>query len=365
MSQLIVRKKASNRFAFICCSVVLLFLSVCSRKNNHAVFPRANIGQWLSDANIELKFELSRPDAAWLHVKNKTDSALTIDMIRLLSVKNKKCKVLSKIYGCKEEGGRYKLHYDFNTTEESSSLSDMNNHPLLSHRDIIIEMEGDQDSDEPLLVLSPNEKKEVPILPGILTAQWSFSGVSEPLQNVLSSIQIDILSSDNRWFGPFEIFFTEEFSTPGIEVYRHLTSYDTKEQFSNDIKIIENPGNEIVIMTLHSKSKVVYWCKYSGVRVQGNCDNCIFANRGATMDVYDLFLGVNSRNVSIDINPEVGYTTVVGLKIQDPVIIKNIWQDGTIELNKKNVRAVDFEGNAWLSKKIKVNGKKTIVFAKI
>jgi len=70
-----------------------------------------------------------------------------------------------------------------------------------------------------------------------------------------------------------------------------------------------------------------------------------------------------SQNVTVKINPATGHTHVAGLAFNQEVVL-NIWEDGTVEVNKAGIVASDKDGNEWISKKAKVGDKIAIVLIK-
>jgi hypothetical protein len=63
------------------------------------------------------------------------------------------------------------------------------------------------------------------------------------------------------------------------------------------------------------------------------------------------------------VNNNVGYTTIAGLMIKKSCVI-NIWDDGTIEVDKEGVEASTEEGASYTSKTIDIKNKKAIVMVK-
>lgn len=70
--------------------------------------------------------------------------------------------------------------------------------------------------------------------------------------------------------------------------------------------------------------------------------------------------GSNSQNVTVKINLAVGYTEVAGLRFKQEVVI-NVWEDGTVELNKKGIVASDKNGKEWISKNVKFGDKIAVI----
>ena len=63
------------------------------------------------------------------------------------------------------------------------------------------------------------------------------------------------------------------------------------------------------------------------------------------------------------INKEVGHTDFAGLRFQAPASI-NIWKDGTIEVDAEGVEVTDKLGNKWVSRKVSIGGKRSIVMVR-
>ena len=70
-----------------------------------------------------------------------------------------------------------------------------------------------------------------------------------------------------------------------------------------------------------------------------------------------------SQNVSVKINQEVGYTDIAGLHFKQEAVF-NIWEDGTVEMNKEDIVASDTNGNEWISKKVKFGDKIATIMIK-
>lgn len=72
---------------------------------------------------------------------------------------------------------------------------------------------------------------------------------------------------------------------------------------------------------------------------------------------------VNSQNITIKINQNVGHTEIAGLSFKQEVVL-NIWEDGIIEVDKEGVAATDKDGASWISKKVKYEGKQAILMVR-
>jgi hypothetical protein len=70
-----------------------------------------------------------------------------------------------------------------------------------------------------------------------------------------------------------------------------------------------------------------------------------------------------SRNVSVKINNEVGYTEIAGLRFEQEVIL-NILEDGSVEVSKEGVVATDTKGSQWISKKVKHKNKIAVIMVR-
>ena len=72
---------------------------------------------------------------------------------------------------------------------------------------------------------------------------------------------------------------------------------------------------------------------------------------------------LGATNIQIIVNKKVGYTTIAGLMFKNSCII-NIWDDGTIEVDKEGIEASTEEGVAYFSKAIDINNKNAVVMVK-
>ena len=72
---------------------------------------------------------------------------------------------------------------------------------------------------------------------------------------------------------------------------------------------------------------------------------------------------INSQNITVKIDPSVGHTDIAGLRFGREVIL-NIWEDGSIEVDKEGVEATDKDGVRWISKKVNFDGKRAILMVK-
>jgi len=70
-----------------------------------------------------------------------------------------------------------------------------------------------------------------------------------------------------------------------------------------------------------------------------------------------------SENVSIRINPAVGYTEVAGLRFSEEVTL-NVWENGIVELDRENVTASDINGQQWISKRVRLGEETTILLVR-
>jgi hypothetical protein len=60
------------------------------------------------------------------------------------------------------------------------------------------------------------------------------------------------------------------------------------------------------------------------------------------------------------VNKKLGYTTLAGLKFKQEAKV-NIWEDGTVEVDRKGVEADDKEQIKYVSKKVKLKEKTAFV----
>lgn len=75
---------------------------------------------------------------------------------------------------------------------------------------------------------------------------------------------------------------------------------------------------------------------------------------------------LGSQDISVKINKQVGYTKIAGLKFTQEATI-NIWKDGVMEIGREGVEgtSIDRDVTAWISKKVKVEGKVAIIMVRI
>jgi hypothetical protein len=71
----------------------------------------------------------------------------------------------------------------------------------------------------------------------------------------------------------------------------------------------------------------------------------------------------NSENISVKINPAIGYTEVAGLRFREEVRL-NVWENGIVELDKENVSVSDIYGQKWISKRVRVGEQSVILLIK-
>lgn len=93
-------------------------------------------------------------------------------------------------------------------------------------------------------------------------------------------------------------------------------------------------------------------------------DDASFAmirNPGGNMTVVPASLGSNGIRVVVD--KEVGYTTLAGLKFHQNCTI-NIWQNGTVEIDKEGIEATDDAGGSYVSRSIAIDSKPSIVIVR-
>ncbi|MEW6455135.1 MAG: hypothetical protein AB1410_00275 [Acidobacteriota bacterium] len=63
-----------------------------------------------------------------------------------------------------------------------------------------------------------------------------------------------------------------------------------------------------------------------------------------------------AKELHIKVSEDVGYTTVAGLQFEQDCVI-NIWNDGTIEVDREGVQATSLNNKRWISLKIPVKDK--------
>ncbi len=71
----------------------------------------------------------------------------------------------------------------------------------------------------------------------------------------------------------------------------------------------------------------------------------------------------NSQNVSIRINPAVGYTDVAGLRFTEEVTL-NVWENGIVELDRENVAISDVNGQRWVSRRVRLGEQSAILLVR-
>jgi len=124
------------------------------------------------------------------------------------------------------------------------------------------------------------------------------------------------------------------------EIYHHnpkISNYGLTSG-SNDLRVTENDDHKIEIEALSKKSKMASKYDFS---------------TGKAVYLPD---EVNSKNIKVVVNKILGYTTFAGLKFKHDATV-NIWENGTIEVNRKGIEAEDDDGNKYISKKVAI-GKK-------
>ncbi|GEM_PF-4298573 len=137
-----------------------------------------------------------------------------------------------------------------------------------------------------------------------------------------------------------------------VAVYHYLSTHGKPGQSSHDVRVAEGPGHEARLFTTGAGSKYCVWTKAIGSACYSNCENCRSAYGGATPDVFDLFLGVGSTNITVEVDPAIGHTTLIRLQFNDSCTIRKIWDDGTVELDRIGIKATDAAGKNWVSRKV-------------
>lgn len=102
--------------------------------------------------------------------------------------------------------------------------------------------------------------------------------------------------------------------------------------------------------------------KDHGIEITGTSES---SHVPATMDfsgggVRYFVEGLGSRNVKVKVNKELGFTTYVGLKFKADVTL-NVRKDGTIEVDREGVEALEGKDRLMISRQVTLNGKPAIV----
>lgn len=73
---------------------------------------------------------------------------------------------------------------------------------------------------------------------------------------------------------------------------------------------------------------------------------------------------LGSTNIHVIVNKTVGYTCLAGLMFQSDCVV-NIWEDGTVEVDRENIKAKDYSGTQYyVSRKVILGGKESIVMVR-
>jgi len=123
------------------------------------------------------------------------------------------------------------------------------------------------------------------------------------------------------------------------EIYHHqprVTTYGLSS--SNDLQVMERDDHTLDIKALSEESRIA---------------STMDASSGRAVPLPD---ELNSRNIRVVVNKKLGYTTFAGLRFKHEAVV-NIWEDGTVEVNRKGVAGEDKELRTYLSTKVKLKGK--------
>jgi len=99
------------------------------------------------------------------------------------------------------------------------------------------------------------------------------------------------------------------------------------------------------------------------VETQKNGDLSIQSPRGARLAVVNnqIFPDLpGSSDITVKVAPAVGFTLFVGLRFQSDCSL-NIWKDGTIEVDRVGLTAKGEDGQAYVSRRVDVDGREAIV----
>lgn len=132
--------------------------------------------------------------------------------------------------------------------------------------------------------------------------------------------------------------FTCDYKSAGGAKNIEVTQTSSQGKYS--VKALSDDSNVPMSMSLSSASK-------------GNLNNAKY--------YYD---APGSKNVSVKIDSQVGFTDIAGLRFKKEVVI-NVRNDGTVEVDREGIEAVSNKnGSTWISKKVTYQGKAAILMVK-
>jgi hypothetical protein len=133
------------------------------------------------------------------------------------------------------------------------------------------------------------------------------------------------------------------------DVYHFKCDYK-KAGAARDIEITQTATKGVYNVKGLSKDSYVPVSASLNSALSGNFDNATY--------YYD---APGSRNVSVKIDSQVGFTDIAGLRFKKEVVI-NIWDDGTVEADREGIEAVGNKDSLiWVAKKVTYQGKTAIV----
>ena len=133
--------------------------------------------------------------------------------------------------------------------------------------------------------------------------------------------------------------------SPG-DIYKHHPEYPGAEGANDwEVETMTN-GTRIKALTDHSSASLIAPLQ---------------ADPKKPIQPQQWFIdALGSKNIKIVVNKKVGYTEYAGLKFHQSAIV-NIWKDGTIEVDREGVEAVDKNKTLYLSQRRKIDEKESIV----
>ena len=63
-----------------------------------------------------------------------------------------------------------------------------------------------------------------------------------------------------------------------------------------------------------------------------------------------------SQNVAVKVNPQIGHTDVGGLTLTEEAVL-NVWDDGTLEIDREGIVGHDEDDAEWVSQRVRLDGK--------
>lgn len=127
------------------------------------------------------------------------------------------------------------------------------------------------------------------------------------------------------------------------EIYHHKPEVTTHGlSSSNDLEVMETDGHVLQIRARSDESRIA---------------STMDVNSGRAVPLPD---ELNSRNIKVVVNNKLGYTTFAGLRFRHDASV-NVWEDGTVEVDRKDVEAEDRMLIKYVSRKVRLKGKTVFV----